>query len=204
MADSRQAWDDVPNHAVAHVVTAMGAHELWWRLNDRGKILARMSCGAWAWDIMRRLDGGGRNSAMVHGGWMWCPDYNQVRDFVVVARDVLPDMTDDAVAAACTRAVAVATVAWSDVPVDSLVLVGDRGVALRRATWSTWVRGEGDSQWMFGGGCTWSKMRGDAAQCRILARDVEPNTPTKHVQRLAWDALSTAEERAAVGLTARP
>ena len=43
MVDSRQAWDDVPNHAVAHVVTAMGAHELWWRLNDRGKILARMS-----------------------------------------------------------------------------------------------------------------------------------------------------------------
>lgn len=44
------------------------------------------------------------------GPWMWCPDYNQVRDFVVVARDVLPDMTDDAVAAACTRAAVVATV----------------------------------------------------------------------------------------------
>ena len=43
MADSRQAWNDVPNHAVAHVVTVTGAHELWWRLNDRGKILARMS-----------------------------------------------------------------------------------------------------------------------------------------------------------------
>lgn len=201
MADSRQAWDDVPNHAVAHVVTVTGAHELWWRLNDRGKILARMSCGEWAWDIMRRLNNGDRSSPMVHGGWMWCPDYNQVRDFVVVARDVLPEMTDDAVAAACARVAVAATVAWSDVPVNALVLLG-HCVALRRAEYSSWPRYEG--RWEFGGGSTWSKMHAATVQCRILARDVELHTNISHVQRLTWDALSTAEDRAAVGLTARP
>ena len=138
---------------------------------------------------------------MVHGGWMWCPDYNQVRDFVVVAHDVLPEMTDDAVAAACTRVAVVATVAWSDVPVNALVLLGNC-VALRRAEYSSWPRYEG--RWEFGGGSTWSKMHVATVQCRILARDVELHTNISHVQRLTWDALSTAEERAAVGLTSRP
>lgn len=210
-------------HAVVQFVRSDGLH-LWWRHGEQGKVFATWVGGRWAWAFRRGGDG-----LLDGGGWTWDRERGDIRDFVVIARgitpdlsneevqrrcsgqgasvgewvawnDVLPEMTSDAVAAACTRVPVVATVAWSEVPVDSLVLVGESEVVLYR---------KGEYKQIYTPTKSWGFIsaratREPSTRVRILATDVEQNTSIQHVQRLTWDALSKAEERAAVGLTARP
>ena len=184
-------------HAVVQFVRDDGLH-LWWRHGKQGKVFATWDGGRWAW-ALRHDDAG----LMTGGGWTWDRERDDIRDFVVIARGITPDLSDEEVQRRCTVQDDVQDgwwVAWDDVPVDSLVYVKGGGVALRRADkLSFWAHGDG-SGWQFGTKQAWAAMAADGGQCKIIARDLTPDQMMDNLKNLTRAALSR-DELASVGLT---
>ena len=201
-AEIRQAWAAVPVHAVVQFIRDGELH-LWWRHGEQGKVFATRDGDKWTWAFRRRDDG-----LLSGGGWTWDRERDDIRDFVVIARGITPDLSNEEVERRCTvqnantSANASEWIAWDDVPVDSLVYAKGGGVALRRADkLSFWAHGDGDgSGWRFGTKQTWSAMAADGGQCKIIARNLTPDQMMDNLKSLARAALSR-DELALVGLT---
>lgn len=199
-AEIRQAWAAVPVHAVVQFIRSDGLH-LWWRHGEQGKVFATWAGGRWTW-VFRRDAG-----QLTGGGWTWDRDRedrdrDDIRDFVVIAHGITPDLSNEEVERRCTvQGASVGEwIAWDDVPVDSLVYVEGGHVALRRADErSFWVyHGDCGDGWWFRTKQAWSVMAG--GQCKVIARDLTPDQEMCNLKSLTRNELSR-DELALVGLT---
>lgn len=191
----RQAWSAVPVHAVVQFIRDGELH-LWWRHGSQGKVLATWDGGRWMW-AFRRDDG-----LLSGGGWTWDRERDDIRDFVVIARGITPDLSNEEVERRCTvqdDGQDGRWVAWNDVPVDSLVYVDGGRVALRRSDdRSRWIAT--DCKWDFGLCRKWEMLAGSGGRCRVLATDLHADQMMASLKDIAHNELSR-DELASVGLT---
>ena len=84
----QRAWEAVPNYAVVQVMHTNTNYRriLWWRCDGHGKVFADSGED---WRTARDAQG-----KLTPSWWLWKTDNREVQDFVIVARDVTPDLDD--------------------------------------------------------------------------------------------------------------
>lgn len=94
LPESRAAWDAVPDNSIVMLSIRSGSVWLYYRYHTTGRVMAGRSNDAWDCSFARE------DGLLCTGSWQWEGD-NDAQDFVVVARDIRRDMTDDEIKARC-------------------------------------------------------------------------------------------------------
>ena len=90
----QRAWEAVPNYAIVQIRNSqnLDALTLWWRCDDKGKVFH----DAGGLHCVRGYDG-----RLISSWWPWRTENREVIDFVIVARDITPDTTDEEIRRRC-------------------------------------------------------------------------------------------------------